>query len=276
MTGTGQKAENAAARAERSRGLQIAARIGFVMSGLVHLLIGWVALRLALGSSGGEEADQGGAMSSIADAPGGVVLLGVGGLGLACLGIWFLLQAWFEARRQRDTKDTVKEAVTNGAKAVVYAVLAFTALRLAFVGGSSDGDESTQSATSSVIGNPVGQVLVVIVGLVVIGVGGYHVYKGATRKFEEDLRRGPSGHASTAVVGTGIAGFVAKGVALGAVGVLLGWAGIEGESDKAAGLDGALRMMAGLPAGTILLGLVGVGLILFGIYSFFLARYADL
>lgn len=50
------------------------ARAGFVVSGIVHLIIGYIAIRIALGGATGT-ADQSGAMTELASKPGGVLAL---------------------------------------------------------------------------------------------------------------------------------------------------------------------------------------------------------
>ena len=52
------------------------ARAGYVVSGLLHLAIGYLAIRIALGSGGGS-ADQSGALAAVAAKPGGIVALWV-------------------------------------------------------------------------------------------------------------------------------------------------------------------------------------------------------
>ena len=81
LQGAGRAARDGAEAAERTAEtvtehpvFEGIARGGFVMSGLVHVLIGWFALRVALGDSG-QDADQSGALNAVAAAPGGNVLL---------------------------------------------------------------------------------------------------------------------------------------------------------------------------------------------------------
>ena len=52
------------------------ARAGYVVSGLLHLTIGYLAIRIALGVGGGT-ADQSGALAALAAKPGGIVALWV-------------------------------------------------------------------------------------------------------------------------------------------------------------------------------------------------------
>lgn len=250
------------------------ARGGFAMSGLVHVMIGWIALRLAFGGGGGE-ADQSGALGAFASAPGGEILLGIGAAAMFALAVWYLVQGVVGARRAREAKDTAKEALKGVGAAIVYAAIGATALRFA-LGSGSNSKQTTSSASGTVMGSPFGQALIVVVGLVVLGIGVWFVYKGIARRFEKDLEPIGSQTARTAVMLTGVTGHVAKGVALAAVGVLLAWAGLREQPEQATGMDGALRSIAQLPAGTILLSLVGVGLVLYGIYAVLRARYADM
>lgn len=254
--------------------MEKAARAGFIMSGVVHLLIGWIALQVGFGTGSGN-ADQSGALSTLAQAPGGMIMLWAGGIAMLALMIWFAAEAWFGSKQENDTKDLVKHVVKSVGKAVVYAALGVTALRFA-TGSSSDSGEQTSEVTAMFLGNPVGRALIGLVGLVVIGIGVYHIVKGATRKFEEDLRTTGGGNVGKAVVIIGMVGYIAKGLALAGVGVLFGWAAIGADPDKATGMDGAIKQMATLPAGTVLLALVGIGLIMYGIYSILRSRYASM
>jgi hypothetical protein len=54
------------------------ARAGYVVSGLRHLTIGYLAIGIALGTGGGN-ADQSGALAAVAGKPGGIVALWVAG-----------------------------------------------------------------------------------------------------------------------------------------------------------------------------------------------------
>ena len=49
---TGQKAHNAASRAGNSNMLAFVARFGFAANGLIHVLIGYLAIRIALHQGG--------------------------------------------------------------------------------------------------------------------------------------------------------------------------------------------------------------------------------
>src|SRR5690606_17685205 len=123
-----------------------------------------------------------------------------------------LLVLWqiSEALVRGSTTDRLKAA----GKAVVYGVLGFTAMNVARGAGSGT-DEAGMTAT--LMAQPFGRFLVAAIGLGVLGVAGYHVYKGWKRKFLEDLQE----HPGRWIVNAGRIGYVLKGVALAVIGVLL-------------------------------------------------------
>ena len=114
-----------------------------------------------------------------------------------------------------------------------------------------------------------------IIGLVVFGIGVFFVVRGITKKFTKDLTV-PSGPTGRAVVGLGVAGYIAKGVAVAVVGVLFVVAAFTLDPSKASGMDGALLSLAALPFGVVILIVVGAGLIAYGIYLGARARWGHL
>ena len=245
--------------------LEKVARVGFAASGLIHLVLGWIAGRVALGSGG--EADTSGAIATVREAPAGPLLLWICVLGFVALALFQLLDGIFG---DGETGDRVKAA----GKGVLYAALGVISVRFAVGGGSSGGQESSTDITQRLMEMPAGRLLVGAVALGVIAVGGYHVYKGFTKKFLEDLSATGGGSLGTGVTVAGMIGYVAKGVALLVVGGLFGLAAWQADPDEAQGMDGALKTLAEQPFGTVLLLLVAVGLALYGVYSFARARYA--
>jgi len=73
-------------RATDSDAFEYAARAGFAVSGLLHLLIAYIILQIAFGSGG--NADQSGALATLAGQTGGTVILWVAAVGLVALGLW--------------------------------------------------------------------------------------------------------------------------------------------------------------------------------------------
>ncbi len=267
-------AEGAARSARHSTALQLLARAGYVASGVLHLLIGVLAVQLAFGSSSGS-ADQSGAFRQLAQAPGGAAILWVVTIGFAALALWQLLEALLGVPGTDSAKE-VGARLKAAAKAVLYGVLAWTAAQFAVGGGSGGGGNQQESLTADVMKSTAGQWLVGAVGLVIVGVGVFHVVKGWRKKFLEDLQGTGGGAVGTAVVRLGQVGYVAKGLALAVLGGLFVAAAVTHDADKAGGLDDALHTIREQPFGTVLLVVTGVGIAAYGVYSFARARYARL
>ncbi len=252
---------DSARRAGDSRPVEWGARLGFAVTGLLHLLIGWIALRVAWGG-GGATADQSGALGTLAKEPGGALVLWVAVAGFALLAVWQLTEA---VGAGREASDRAKAA----SKLVVYAALAWTALKFAAGTGSSSKQQSVDF-TARVMQHSGGRLAVGAVGVAVVAVGGYHVYKGWARTFLQDLQSHPAAWTTRA----GRIGYVAKGIALGVVGVLFVVAATRKQPGRATGLDGALRTLREGPLGTWLLSAVALGIAAYGIYCFGRSRYA--
>ena len=83
---------DAAVRASDHPWVDTLARAGFVVNGLVHALIAWLALRLAWGAHG-ESVDQAGALEQLGRSPGGALILWGCAIGLTALALVMLISA---------------------------------------------------------------------------------------------------------------------------------------------------------------------------------------
>jgi hypothetical protein len=271
-------AQDTARDAANSDALEHLARVGLIAYGVVHLLVAWIALQLAW--SGSEQsADQSGAMSTLVQQPLGRPLLWVLAVGLIALAAWQAAEMlrWrsgWSASGKRRTKALEK---SGGAlvQAVVYIALAVLAFRFATGNGQSS-SQSQQQTTAGVFGWPGGQFLVGAAGLILVGVGIWHIRKGVTKSFLKQIDTSDASPGATRLVTRlGQIGFPAKGVALAAVGGLLVYAAVTFDPSKAQGLDGAMRTILQLPFGRILLTLVAIGIAAFGAFCFVRARYPE-
>ena len=112
--------------------------------------------------------------------------------------------------------------------------------------------------------------MLVVAGLVIVAVGGYHIYKGASKNFLDDLKPQSGDLAET----LGLIGYIAKGAALAGAGALVIVAVFTADPNKATGLDGAIKTLGQQAFGTILLIVAGLGIAVYGLYAFVMARYA--
>ncbi len=258
----------AASRASDHPALETLARVGYAVSGLLHLLIGWITLQVALGGGGGgKNADQSGALESLAGNGLGKATLWLAVLGFVGLAIWQLADA--VVGHPGDDAEAWGGRAKAGGKAVIYLALGWSSFNFAR-GKSSNSRSQSVDFTAKLLEKPFGRTLVVVIGLAVIAVGAYHVYKGAKKKFLDDLETNPGTWATRA----GQVGYIAKGAALAIVGILFVGAGLHKQAKEASGLDGALKSLSDKPFGTTLLVLMAVGFAAFGLYGFARAKHA--
>lgn len=245
------------------------ARPGLVAYGAVHLLIGWLALQLAFGDRSGS-ASSSGALRELSQQPFGQVLVWLVAAGLALLTLWQVVEAWAGHRTLQGGRRLRKRGASAG-KALVYGYLGFSAARVAAGSGASSG---TDSMTGRLMDLPGGQLLVGAVAVVVIVIGGYLVWNGLTEGFREDLSgKATRGGSGTAIVWLGKVGYVAKGIALGIVGALFGYAAATHDANRSGGLDQALQQVVQQPFGPVLLAAIAAGIGCFGVFCFAHARH---
>jgi len=276
MTGTTSRAEatarNVGRGAQQSDWVDHAARIGLLAYGVVHLVVAWLALQLAFGDREGSASSQG-AVHELAQQPFGEVLVWAVGLGMVLLALWQAIEAAF-GHRQHDGKKRLWKRLASAGKAVVYVVIAISAIKTATGSSSKSSEKQTDTLTARLMDLPGGQLLVAAVGLAILGIGGYFVLRAWTEKFAKELdAEGKSGSTGTAYLWLGKIGYTAKGVAFGIVGALFLYAALTHEPDKSGGLDQALTELLDKPAGPFLLGIVAVGIGCYGLFCFARARH---
>ena len=198
--------------------------MGYAVSGVLHLLIGWIALQVAWSASG-KSADQSGALQTLAGNTLGRLTLWVAVVGFLALGLWQLANGLAAQPAQGSSPWAVRGKSLS--KAVVYLALAWTSFSFA-KGQPSSSKAQSADFTATLLQHTGGRLLVAVIGLVVIGVGGYHVVKGWTKKFLQDLSENPGILATRA----GVVGYIAKGVALAVVGILFVVAGAAELSEQ--------------------------------------------
>ncbi len=260
-------------RAADSRWFELTARAGFVGSGIVHLLIGYLAILLGIGNaSSGGETDQSGALQQIAAVPGGVFLLWLIAIGTAALTVRLIVEAVVGGRSD-STRGWLARA-KDVAKAVVYGIIAYSSASYALGAGSSS-SSSSQSAAAKTLATPGGVFVLLLAGAIAVAVGIGLVVIGCRRTFRKQITR-PSGTLDRVVTVLGVVGYVGKGIAVVIVGVLIGVAGLRSDPEQATGLDAAFDAVRSMPGGVFVLVAIGIGFLAFGVYSFFRARYARL
>lgn len=248
------------------------ARLGYAARGVVHLLVGGLAVLAALGRGGATTGSKG-ALQTLLEQPLGTVWLVLVAAGLLCFAAWRVLQSVFDADHLGTDRKALLKRSAYGISAVLNGALALATLGWAFgyAAGSGDGEASARDWTASVLSVPAGQWLLGAVGLGVASGGLVFL----ARAWKGGVTEGLACDADAArwVEPLGRAGFAARAVVFGLIGVFLVVAAVTTNAREARGLAGALRALQEQPYGWILLAATALGLFAFGLFQFAVARY---
>jgi hypothetical protein len=267
--------KEAAREAESSRTFRRLARGGFAANGLVHILVGALVLVVAFG--GDVESDQAGAFRAIGAVPLGFVALWIIAIALWALAAWHAVEGLLARAPSGGARGAASKwriRISEWGQAIVFAALGAVSAAVA-VGARPDAEAAVEAASRGILSIPGGAFLLGAIGVGFFVTGVVFVVMGARRTFRGVISI-PPGARGRAVTALGIVGFVAKGIALAIIGVLLTVAAVRIEPDAAGGLDGAIAALLDLAYGPWLAGIVGAGLIAYGVFCCFRARYARL
>jgi Domain of Unknown Function (DUF1206) len=265
------RAQDAGRQANDSDWIDWVARAGLVAYGVVYLMIGWLAIQLALGDHEGSPSSSG-AMRELAQQPFGGVLIWVISIGMFLLVIWQGLEAAF-GHRDEEGGTRVAKRLSSAGKAVVYAVVGVSGIKVA-TGSGSSGGKGQDTMTAKLMDMTGGQLIVGVIGLAIIGYGIYQIVQAWTEKFAKKLDgEGRSGKSGTAYIAFGKAGYAARGVAFVIVGGLFGYAAVTHDAKKSGGLDQALFEVLDKPFGPLMLCLIALGLLCYGLFTLARARH---
>ena len=249
-------------------------RIGIAAKGVVYVLVGVLALMAAFGQ-GGDTTGSKGALTSLVDEPFGEVALVLIGVGLLAYSLWRMVGAFRDTENEGSHAKGFAKRAAAFVIGLIYGSLGLYALGLAFGNGGGQGGgggaEQTQTWTARLLEAPFGMLLVVLIGLGVIVAGIAQMVKGWKEKFREDLDRMPGRHEW--VIGLGKAGYIARGIVLGIIGLFVVQAALRHDPSNVRGMEGALDTLAAQPFGQLLLGVVAAGLACYGAYSIVEARF---
>lgn len=259
--------KKAGKKAEFSPLMEALTRIGYGTRGLIYIIMGLLAVQVALGK-GGALASPLGAIAKIGKQPAGMVLLWVVLLGLVSYSLWGVVRALLDPlHKGHDVKGLIERGGFL-ASAFGYAILIMPTY--GYVTGTSLASKGsqTQKMITAIMAMPWGRWAIGIIGLVALASGLYQIYlafkAGFDRQFETYALTPKQVKLATDV---GRFGTAARGVVLAVVGGLIVFAAYRANPRQPIGMDTALATLLHQPYGIWLLGIVAVGLIGFGCYS---------
>ena len=247
------------------------ARVGYTAKGVVYATIGVLAMREALGE-GGSTTGPVGAMRSMGPNPMDGVLLLVLVAGLVGYAMWKLVQGITDPDDKGSGAHGLLRRGGYVGSGLIHGVLAFTAAQSIF--GAEDTSEDAVALSVMAYQPPLGQILVGLVGLVVIGVGLYQLYAAYGAKFRDELRLNRMGNAKDRwVTLAGCVGTTARALAIGVAGAFVLLAAYQSDPTEVRGLGEALETIQRQPLGSYMLGIVAAGLLVYGAFMLLVARY---
>ncbi len=247
--------------------LVVFGRFGYVVEGLVFILVGALAVRVALGY-GGDVPDNREVLPSIAAAPLGRILLLAIVVGFVGYALWRFLEAAFDPDGWDRDAHRLLMRLGNALNGALHLGFAVTVTRLLWTGsGGASTDATAKGIASVLLGVPYGRWLVGLVGLGVLGFAGYQIFQAFAAKFRENARLRRMSVAQTwwyTVLGR--IGFATRGVVYAIIGLFLLGAARNADAGEARGLDTVLDDLATRPFGPWLLGLTALGLVAYGLF----------
>jgi hypothetical protein len=249
-------------------------RVGYAAKGVIYLLIGTLALRLALGD-GGRVTDSSGVLKTVVQQPFGIALLGLIAAGILAYAGWEIMQAILDTKRKGSRARGVMDRGLSIIKGVVYGTIGIEALRIVL--GTRAGSQNADDYARTAMQFPLGGILIVLVGAGIAIYGISQISMAWKSQFDDDLDRQQLRREGGAwVLTVGRAGIGARGVILVLVGTALARAGFDQRPSEAAGMTDALWTLFAQPYGKWLLAAVAAGLMCFGFFQLLHARYARL
>ena len=242
-------------------------RLGYGVRGIIYIIVGLLAVQVALGKGGALASPQG-AIAAIGKQPSGLILLWVVLVGVISYSVWGVFRAVLDPFDKGHDMKGLLTRIGFLASALGYAILAFSTY--GYITGKSQtaNGSQTQKFISLIMAMPWGRWAIAILGLIVLVIGLYQIYLGFTAGFDRQFRTyALTPQEAKLATDVGRFGTSARGVVFALVGGLIVLAAYQANPRQPVGMDAALATLLHQPYGIWLLGVVAVGLIAFGFYS---------
>lgn len=270
-----EKTVEAAEEVVRKPWVKRLARLGFYTKGFLFILIGVLALMVAVERQGGELADPMGALEYIARLEYGKVILIIFIVGAIGHGAWNILRGVADVDNAgKNWQGIFIRSIAVGI-GIFYIGLAWAAWDIViFEEISGDSGKMQKTLVTILLALPLGAILTFLIGLGVVGAGINECYSGISGRYQKNFRLFTlSDNQRRFVTTLGVLSFTARALLLGLVGYFFISAAINYNPNEAAGLDVALAVLANTYYGKTILFITAVGLICHGILSLYEARF---
>ena len=240
------------------------ARIGYVVHGLLYVVIGILAAKLAWGARG-KLTDPSSVIVTIYNQPLGKMLVVLIAVGMVCYALWRFIQTVADPDRQGKSLKGLIVRAGRFISGIGYFGLALFSVRL--IMGNTRSDTVEINWARNLLIEPIGAVAGLLGAVTLLGIAGDDIRKSCTNRFGERIQHHKMWLWESLM--TKCAG--SWGVATRAVVLIFGSAFfiravIEADPSRAKGFEGILASMFALPHGHLLLGLISLGLVSYGVF----------
>jgi fumarate reductase subunit D len=233
-------------------------------------------LKIALATPGGKATDLSGSLVWLIGNPLGKFVLIVTIVGLVAYALWGFVRAIYDPLHRGRDATGIMARLGFVTSAVSYLAIALFALHI-LAGQGAASHDTTQKTVSTLLTNPLGGVITVVLGIVAMGIGVGQFIEAYRATFAQDLKAAEMTQSERNIaIGLGRFGMAARGVTFLVIGWFLIQAGLNHAPSKATGFGGAFLFLLAQPYGRWLLGIVALGFIALGIHSFACARWVRL
>ena len=253
------------------------ARIGCVAIGTVYVLIGVLAL-LALAGIFIEAADEDRLIHVLRNLPGGTIVVWAIIAGAAGYVVWRAIEAWADPYEFGATPHGLLVRTGIALSAVGYAVLAYSAARIAAApvvrGRGQVAEEEQQRTIADVLTWPAGDWIVGAVGvfLLVMGVGQAVLLLRRSYTIEINLEdRTPA--MRRAIHALAWYGYAARGVIIALLGYFLLRGGLSQDASRVGDTDTAFDTIGGGLIGDSAFFVVAAGTVAYGLFLYACALF---
>lgn len=258
---------------QHSGWLQWVGRAGYATHGFLYLIIGMMAALTALGRGGGTT-DSKGALGELYHQPFGQLLLLLAALGLFGYAAFSAYQVVIDPERHAPGWSTVAKRIGRAFVALLHVSLGVYALHLMQGGQQEPTDAHRGTAQLLAWSPPLGQLLVGITGVSIIGFALQQLACAWRSKLDDqlDLSALASGTRRLAVRASRV-GIAARAIVFLVAGGFLLTAAVDADPGQAKSFGESLGALRETPAGEPLLAAVALGLVAYAAYEFIEARY---
>jgi hypothetical protein len=256
-----------------SRGVTVAARLGYAAHGVVYGLVGVLALLSALGRAGGRVTDSRGAVHRIGESEWGAPMLWAIALGLACYALWNLVRAFLDPEQLGSDGKAVLKRIGYTVSAGTHVFLSIYAFQL--VRGAASGGGGKQHTIAQAFDLPGGRFAIGIVGVCIAVFGLVEIWAAIKNKVGREFAGSSvAGEQRRWVMRIARAGRFARGSVFPIIGGSLVAAAFDADPSEAHSFGQALGELASQPFGSVLLGVVAAGLVAYAVYQLLIAGFA--